>query len=54
VSRPLRLLLFVVGAAAVITLLFAVVFPWFDRTFVTDPVLGTLVSWPSGALNAAG
>lgn len=39
-SRPFRLLLIFLGAAAVIVLLFTVVFPWFDQNFVTDPVLG--------------
>jgi len=30
--------------AAVVVLLFTVVFPWFDQTFVTDPVvLGPLI-----------
>lgn len=36
---PARVLLLVVAALAAVVLLFAVVFPWFDRTFLTDPVL---------------
>lgn len=34
-----RAALLLVLAIAVVALLFTVVFPWFDRTFVTDPVL---------------
>lgn len=45
-SRAGRRLLIVLGVVAVIVLLFTVVFPWFDRTFVTDPVLGTLTGNP--------
>jgi quinol-cytochrome oxidoreductase complex cytochrome b subunit len=36
----LRALLWIVLAAAVVALLFLVVFPWFDRTFLNDPTLG--------------
>jgi hypothetical protein len=36
---PARVLLLVVAAIVVVALLFAVVFPWFDRTYLTDPVL---------------
>lgn len=39
-SRGVRLLLGLVIAVAVVALLFGVVFPWVDRTFVTNPVLG--------------
>ena len=48
-SRPLRTLLVVVGLAAAVALLFSVVFPWFDATFVDDPVLGSRVPSPSHA-----
>jgi len=41
VSTPVRVLVWIVGAAAFVALLFLVVFPWFDATFVTDPVLDT-------------
>ena len=39
-SRPLRVALAALVAVAVVVVLFLVVFPWVDRTFVTDPVLG--------------
>lgn len=39
-SRGLRTALLVVVALVVVALLFLVVFPWFDRTFVNDPTLG--------------
>jgi hypothetical protein len=39
-NRAVRLVLIVAVAVAVIVLLFTVVFPWFDRTFVNDPTLG--------------
>lgn len=39
-SGALRVLLWVLAAAAFVFLLFTVVFPWFDRQFVNDPVLG--------------
>lgn len=38
-SRPARVLLLVVAAVVAVVLLFTVVFPWVDRTFVADPVL---------------
>ena len=38
--RVVLVLLVLVLAAAVVIALFEVVFPWVDRTFVTDPVLG--------------
>lgn len=41
-SRPLRMLLVALVLLAAVALLFTVVFPWVDRTFVTDPVLGLL------------
>lgn len=39
-NRGARILVAVVVAVAAVWLLFTVVFPWFDATFVTDPVLG--------------
>ncbi len=39
-TRSLRVVLWLVVAVAVVAVLFTVVFPWFDRTFVTDPTLG--------------
>lgn len=45
--RALRVVLAVVAIAAVVVVLFTVVFPWVERTFVDDPVLG--LSWlPDG------
>lgn len=35
----MKVLLWVVGLVAVVALLFTLVFPWFDNTFVNDPVL---------------
>lgn len=37
---PARVVLLAVLAVVVVLVLFTVVFPWFDRTFVNDPVLG--------------
>ncbi len=42
-STAVRVVVWVVAAVAFVALLFLVVFPWFDRTFVTDPVLDTRV-----------
>lgn len=39
-NRPTRVVALLLVAVAVVWLLFTVVFPWFDRTFVSDPVLG--------------
>jgi hypothetical protein len=39
VNRSTRVLIGILGAAVVIYLLFTTVFPWVDRTFVTDPVI---------------
>ena len=39
-NRGLRVALILVGIGIVVVLLFIVVFPWVDRTFVTDPVVG--------------
>lgn len=38
--RLLLVLAGVVVAVAVVALLFTVVFPWVDRTFIADPVIG--------------
>ena len=38
-SRPVKVLLFLIGFAALVVLLFTVVFPWVDRTLITDPTL---------------
>lgn len=38
--KLLRVLLYALLTAGVVVLLFTVVFPWFDRTFVNDPVMG--------------
>jgi hypothetical protein len=43
VSLSLRVVLVLLAAVVVVVTLFTVVFPWVERTFVTDPVLGTLV-----------
>ena len=40
--RLLRALVVLLVAAAVVYLLFTVVFPWFDRTFIADPVIGAV------------
>jgi hypothetical protein len=34
-----RVLTWILAAVIVVVLLFLYVFPWFDRTFVTDPVV---------------
>ncbi len=41
-NKALKVLLFLVVAAAVVALLFTVVFPWVDRTLITDPTLESL------------
>lgn len=38
-NRLLKVLIFLVLAVAVVALLFTVVFPWVDRTLITDPTL---------------
>lgn len=38
-TKPLKVLLFLVVAVAVVFLLFTLVFPWVDRTLITDPTL---------------
>jgi hypothetical protein len=40
VSRALRMLVIAVVAVLVIVVLFTVVFPWVDRQFFANPVLG--------------
>jgi hypothetical protein len=41
VNRWVKALVGLVAFAIVVVLLFTTVFPWFDRTFVNDPVLGS-------------
>lgn len=43
-SRVGRIALLVVIAVALVWVLFTVVFPWVDATFVTDPVLESSAS----------
>lgn len=38
--RALRILGLAVLVGVVVWLLFAIVFPWVDQAFVTDPVMG--------------
>jgi hypothetical protein len=40
VSRAVRLLLMVAAAVVVVVVLFTIVFPWVDRQFFANPVLG--------------
>jgi len=40
VSRSLRLLTIAIVAVLALYVLFTVVFPWFDRQFLANPVLG--------------
>jgi hypothetical protein len=40
VSRAVRMLLLAAIVVAVVVLLFTVVFPWVDRQFFANPVLG--------------
>ena len=47
-SRPVRWLLGILLAGIVVYLLFTWVFPWVDRTFVTDPVVGVVSAAVSG------
>lgn len=39
-SRAVRMLLIVAIAVGVVAVLFTVVFPWVDRQFFANPVLG--------------
>lgn len=48
-KRVARVVLMVAAAIAIVALLFLVVFPWFDRTFMTDPVVGVHAPWSSRA-----
>ncbi len=41
--RPALVLLAAVALVAIVWVLFTIVFPWVDRTFVSDPVLGFVV-----------
>ena len=47
-SRPVRILLLVAAALVAVVVLFTIVFPWVDRTFVADPVLQTSASAVAG------
>lgn len=38
-NNPVKVLLFLVVAAVVVFVLFTAVFPWVDRTLITDPTL---------------
>ena len=38
-SKSVKALLFLVLFAAIVVLLFTQVFPWVDRTLITDPTL---------------
>lgn len=38
-SRPLKVVLFLIGFAALVFVLFTMVFPWVDRTLISDPTL---------------
>ncbi len=38
-TKPVKAVVFLVVAAAVVFLLFTVVFTWVDRTLITDPTL---------------
>lgn len=39
-SRAVRLLLMIAAAVVVVVVLFTIVFPWVDRQFFANPVLG--------------
>lgn len=45
-SKPVKALVGLVLAVAVVYLLFTVVFPWVDRTLVSDPTLESLPPRP--------
>ena len=38
-SRVVKVVLFLVAFAAFVALCFTVIFPWVDRTLITDPTL---------------
>jgi hypothetical protein len=40
VNRVVRAILLGVGIGIALVVLFTIVFPWFDATFVNDPVMG--------------
>jgi hypothetical protein len=40
----IRVVALLIGAAVIVFLLFTVVFPWVDRTFVNDPVMGWMTT----------
>jgi quinol-cytochrome oxidoreductase complex cytochrome b subunit len=42
VNRLVKVLVFLVLFAAFVALLFTIVFPWVDRTLITDPTLEAL------------
>ena len=46
-NRMLKVLIGLVLAVVVVWLLFTIVFPWVDRTLITDP---TLEAWSPGQL----
>jgi hypothetical protein len=48
VNRLLRALLIAVALVVAVYLLFTIVFPWFDETFVNDPVLGVVAVHGTG------
>ena len=41
-NRAVKVLVFLIAFAAFVALLFTVVFPWVDRTLITDPTLEAL------------
>jgi hypothetical protein len=42
VNRAVRIVVLILAAAVVVVVLFEFAFPWFDRTFVNDPTLGSM------------
>lgn len=38
-SRPFKVIVFLVAFAVLVVVLFTLVFPWVDRTLITDPTL---------------
>jgi hypothetical protein len=49
--RLVRVVLIALALLLAVVLLFTVVFPWFDETFVNDPVLGVTAP-PAAAADA--
>jgi hypothetical protein len=39
-NRTFRVALLILLAVVIVYILFTIVFPWVDRTFITDPVVG--------------